>query len=77
MKKPTPDDRPPVCLTIAGLDPSGGAGVIADVKTFSAFGCFATAAVTCVLGFVFVAVVLGLSWLALHQWHDSYERTDV
>ena len=35
-----------VCLTIAGLDPSGGAGVIADVKTFSVFGCFATAAVT-------------------------------
>ncbi|HEV8591106.1 MAG TPA: bifunctional hydroxymethylpyrimidine kinase/phosphomethylpyrimidine kinase, partial [Pyrinomonadaceae bacterium] len=35
-----------VCLTIAGLDPSGGAGVIADVKTFSAFGCFATAAIT-------------------------------
>ena len=38
---------------------------------------FATAAVTCVLGFVFVAVVLGLSWSALHQWHDSYERTDI
>lgn len=37
---------------------------------------FATAAVTCVLGFVFAAVVIGLSWLALHQWHDSYERTD-
>jgi len=37
---------------------------------------FATAAVTCVLGFVFVAVVLGLSWLALHHWHDSYERAD-
>lgn len=37
---------------------------------------FATAAVTCVLGFVFVAVVVGLSWLALHSWHDSYERTD-
>lgn len=35
-----------VCLTIAGLDPSGGAGVIADIKTFSAFGCFAAAAVT-------------------------------
>jgi hydroxymethylpyrimidine/phosphomethylpyrimidine kinase len=34
-----------VCLTIAGLDPSGGAGIIADIKTFSAFGCFATAAV--------------------------------
>lgn len=36
----------PVALTIAGFDPSGGAGVVADVKTFSAFGCFATAAVT-------------------------------
>jgi hydroxymethylpyrimidine kinase/phosphomethylpyrimidine kinase len=34
-----------VCLTIAGLDPSGGAGIIADIKTFSAFGCFATAAI--------------------------------
>ncbi|HEX8734833.1 MAG TPA: hydroxymethylpyrimidine/phosphomethylpyrimidine kinase [Pyrinomonadaceae bacterium] len=33
-----------VCLTIAGLDPSGGAGIIADIKTFTAFGCFATAA---------------------------------
>jgi hydroxymethylpyrimidine kinase/phosphomethylpyrimidine kinase len=37
---------PPVALTIAGFDPSGGAGVIADLKTFTAFGCFATAAVT-------------------------------
>ena len=36
----------PVVLTIAGLDPSGGAGVIADVKTFVAFGCFPTAALT-------------------------------
>lgn len=36
----------PVALTIAGLDPSGGAGVIADVRTFAAFGCFATAAIT-------------------------------
>lgn len=36
----------PVCLTIAGLDPSGGAGVVADVKTFRAFDCYATAAVT-------------------------------
>lgn len=36
---------PKICLTIAGLDPSGGAGIIADIKTFTAFGCFATAAV--------------------------------
>jgi hydroxymethylpyrimidine kinase/phosphomethylpyrimidine kinase len=38
--------KPPVCLTIAGLDPSGGAGIIADIKTFSRFGCFATAAIS-------------------------------
>ncbi len=37
---------PPVALTVAGFDPSGGAGVIADVRTFAAFGCFPTAAVT-------------------------------
>jgi len=36
----------PVCMTIAGVDPSGGAGVIADVKTFSAFGCYAAAAIS-------------------------------
>jgi hydroxymethylpyrimidine kinase/phosphomethylpyrimidine kinase len=39
-------EAPPVALTIAGFDPSGGAGIIADVKTFTAFGCFAAAAVT-------------------------------
>jgi hydroxymethylpyrimidine/phosphomethylpyrimidine kinase len=38
--------EPLVALTIAGFDPSGGAGVIADLKTFTAFNCFATAAVT-------------------------------
>jgi hydroxymethylpyrimidine kinase/phosphomethylpyrimidine kinase len=39
-------NAPPVALTVAGFDPSGGAGVVADVKTFTAFGCFAAAAVT-------------------------------
>ncbi len=38
--------QPPVALTIAGFDPSGGAGIVADLKTFTAFSCFATAAVT-------------------------------
>ena len=35
-----------VALTIAGFDPSGGAGIIADLKTFAAFGCAASAAIT-------------------------------
>jgi hydroxymethylpyrimidine kinase/phosphomethylpyrimidine kinase len=37
---------PVVALTIAGFDPSGGAGVIADARTFAAFGCFPVAAIT-------------------------------
>lgn len=37
---------------------------------------FATAAVTCVLGFAFNAAVLAVAWLALHHWHDSYEVAD-
>jgi hydroxymethylpyrimidine/phosphomethylpyrimidine kinase len=36
----------PVVLTIAGLDPSGGAGIVADIKTIYALGCFPAAAVT-------------------------------
>src|SRR5690349_16173557 len=38
-------DRP-VVLTIAGLDPSGGAGIVADIKTIAALGCFPAAALT-------------------------------
>jgi hydroxymethylpyrimidine kinase/phosphomethylpyrimidine kinase len=36
----------PVVLTIAGLDPSGGAGIVADIKTIFALGCFPAAALT-------------------------------
>ena len=35
-----------VVLSIAGFDPSGGAGVLADIKTFAAFGCYGVAVVT-------------------------------
>lgn len=39
---------PPILLTIAGFDPSCGAGVAADLKTFAAYGCYGIAAITAV-----------------------------
>lgn len=35
-------------LTIAGSDPSGGAGIQADIKTMSALGCYAASAITAI-----------------------------
>jgi hydroxymethylpyrimidine/phosphomethylpyrimidine kinase len=38
--------KPPVVLTIAGFDPSSGAGVTADIKTIAAHGCYGVACIT-------------------------------
>ena len=64
----------------AGTSAGDGGGLGFQVIIFSAQAkypaLFATAAIACVLGFFFVASILVLSWLTLHRWHDSYERTD-
>ena len=58
-----------VCMTIAGLDPSGGAGIIADIKTFTAFGCFAASAISSIT-FQNTTGVFG----AIHQTADAVRR---
>src|SRR5882672_10011069 len=37
---------PPVVLTIAGFDPSSGAGITADIKTIAAHGCYGVSCIT-------------------------------
>ncbi|MFZ3189406.1 MAG: bifunctional hydroxymethylpyrimidine kinase/phosphomethylpyrimidine kinase [Candidatus Sulfotelmatobacter sp.] len=39
-------ETPPVVLSIAGFDPSSGAGVTADIKTIAAHGCYGVACIT-------------------------------
>jgi NitT/TauT family transport system permease protein len=56
----------------------GGIGFLATIYSSQAKypALFATAATTCVLGFVLNTFVLTLAWLTLRHWHDSYERAD-
>ena len=61
--------KPLVVMTIAGFDPSGGAGVLADIKTIGAFACYGVAAVTSVT-FQNTREVLG----ARHQSADTVRR---
>jgi hydroxymethylpyrimidine/phosphomethylpyrimidine kinase len=39
-------EKKPVIAAVGGFDPSGGAGILADIKTISAFGCYGVAAIT-------------------------------
>lgn len=41
-----PSSTPPVVLTIAGFDPSSGAGITADIKTIAAHGCYGVSCIT-------------------------------
>jgi len=44
----TPCDEPAVALTLAGLDPSGGAGILSDIATFRNLGLQPAAVVTAI-----------------------------
>lgn len=66
-----PDSRPYV-LSIAGFDPSGGAGVLADIKTFEALGVYgfgACSALTVQSDTDFLKV----SWLGTHDIIEQLE----
>ena len=63
---PTDPDPSQVVLIIAGFDPSGGAGLIADLRALTAFGCRPVAAVTSLTFQNSVGV-----WGATHQNEES------
>ena len=43
-----PAKAPPIVLSIAGFDPSSGAGITADIKTIAAHGCYGVSCLTAV-----------------------------
>ena len=63
---------PPIALTIAGFDPSSGAGITADLQTFAAHGLFGISAITAltVQSTLGVAAVEPLSAELLRQTLD-------
>lgn len=46
IKRKVMAEKPPVVLSIAGFDPSSGAGVTADIKTIAAHGCYGVGCIT-------------------------------
>jgi NitT/TauT family transport system permease protein len=56
----------------------GGLGFLSLIYSarFQIPALFATALVSCLLGFLFAGAVVWLSWSVLHRWHDSYQQKD-
>lgn len=72
-------DRPAV-LSIAGYDPSGGAGILADIKTLEQHRCLGLGALTA-LTFQTESSFLGVDWLPfgkiMDQVHPLLQQYDV
>src|SRR5690349_19004116 len=66
---------PPVCLTIGASDSSGGAGIQADLKTFTALNCYGASVVTAVTAqsFTKIIAVHALSDQIIRQQLDAVE----
>jgi hydroxymethylpyrimidine/phosphomethylpyrimidine kinase len=56
----------PYCLSIAGFDPSGGAGILADIKTFETMKCYG-------LGVASAITWQNESEFVGLRWHDPTE----
>lgn len=56
----------------------GGLGFLAVIygAQFEIPALFATAIISCLLGFLFAGAVIWLGWLALRRWHDAYHAKD-
>lgn len=57
----------------------GGLGFLAVVYSaqFQIPALYATAIISCLLGFVFAGAVILLGWLCLRRWHDAYAPKDL
>ncbi len=72
FKPGTLNSKRPCVLTIAGFDPSGGAGVLADIKTFEANKVSGMAAVTG-LTFQNEDEFIGVSWTSMEEIKKQVE----
>jgi hydroxymethylpyrimidine/phosphomethylpyrimidine kinase len=66
------NSAPPILLTVAGFDPSCGAGVSADLKTFGAHNTYGVAAVTAIT----IQSTLGVSALHITPANTLREQLD-
>ena len=62
--------------TVAGG--TGGLGFLVQVYNARLMRAelIGVGAMSCLLGFVFLAVISLVNWLTLHRWHDSIQRSD-